>query len=144
MEFACRQVCDGKSMKGVYILEIFLPEDKRIKVGSPGFIDFRKGHYAYTGSAMGGIEQRVGRHLRKNKKLHWHIDYLLGKAEIKKVFIMETNIKSDECGAAAKLEKSGGVPVDGFGCSDCSCESHLFHFSKSFNLPDSNYRLTDI
>jgi sugar fermentation stimulation protein A len=126
---------------GVYILKIFLHGDTRIEVGSLGAVDFKKGYYAYTGSAMGGIEQRVARHLRKSKKLHWHIDYLLVKAEVKNVFVRETDRKSDECRAAAELEKSGGVHVAGFGSSDCRCKSHLFHFRDFPKLPDQNHEL---
>ena len=116
-----------KLMKGLYILVVSLRNKSCVEVGSLGVINFKKGFYAYTGSAMGGIEQRVGRHLRKDKKLHWHIDYLLGKAE--KIFVKETNRKSGECGAAVRLEQSGGVPIDGFGSSDCKCKSHLVYFN---------------
>jgi len=128
-------------VKGVYILRIFLDRDKRIRIGSLDTIDFKKGLYAYVGSAMGGLEQRIGRHLRKNKKMHWHIDYLLGKAEIIKVLVRETNSKSEECTAAAELKKSGGAPVYGFGCSDCKCKSHLFYFKSLSMMKIDNYRL---
>lgn len=127
-----------KLMKGVYILIASLNEDVGLKIGALGVINFKKGFYAYTGSAMGGIEQRVGRHLRKDKKLHWHIDYLLGKAEIKKIFVKETNRKSGECGAAIRLEQSGGVPIDGFGSSDCKCKSHLFYFNAKSGIALNN------
>ncbi|MFZ2654380.1 MAG: GIY-YIG nuclease family protein [Victivallales bacterium] len=112
-----------------------------IRVGALGSLLFRKGFYSYTGSAMGGLEARIKRHLRKDKRLHWHIDYLLGKAEIIRVLAMETNIKSEECMAAARLEKSGGIPVGGFGCSDCKCKSHLFHFKSPSMMKIDNYRL---
>ena len=127
-----------KLMKGVYILIASLNEDVGLKIGALGEINFKKGFYAYIGSAMGGIEQRVGRHLRKDKKLHWHIDYLLGKAEIKKILVMETNVKSGECGVAEKLEQSGGVSVDGFGSSDCKCKSHLFYFNAKSGITSNN------
>ena len=125
-------------MKGVYILKIYLHESMEIKIGALGSLFFRKGFYAYSGSAMGGLEQRIGRHLRKDKKLHWHIDYLLGKAEIKKVFVKETNRKSEECGSATRLEQSGGVPVNGFGSSDCRCTSHLFYFNAKSGIALNN------
>ena len=31
---------------------------------------------------MGGLDARVARHLRAEKKLHWHIDYLLERASV--------------------------------------------------------------
>jgi len=79
-------------MKGSYILLIKLLKDSEIKVGSLGTISFKKGFYVYVGSAMGGLEQRINRHLRKNKKTFWHIDYLLNNrgAKIIKVFYKES------------------------------------------------------
>jgi Uri superfamily endonuclease len=128
-------------MKGVYILAVPLPRRSLMKIGALGFIDFKKGFYVYTGSAMGGLEQRIARHLRKNKKLHWHIDYLLAKAEIKKVLVKESNMKTEECSTARKLKDGGGAPVYGFGCSDCKCKSHLFHFKNPSNTKLKNYHL---
>ncbi len=37
---------------------------------------FEKGYYVYVGSALGTLSRRVHRHELKNKKLHWHIDYI--------------------------------------------------------------------
>jgi hypothetical protein len=31
----------------------------------------------YTGSAKRGLDARIERHIRHDKALHWHIDYLL-------------------------------------------------------------------
>ncbi|MEI6423171.1 MAG: GIY-YIG nuclease family protein [Lentisphaerota bacterium] len=128
----------GKLMKGVYILVISLPKRSCIKIGSLGIIDFKKGYYAYTGSAMGGLEQRVKRHLRKEKKLHWHIDYFLQKAEIFEVHANETASKQDECKNAILLKQSGGVPVINFGASDCKCKSHLFYFNARSAIMSNN------
>lgn len=127
-------------MKGVYILLAFLTKDTKLKTGALGKVRLKKGLYAYSGSAMGGLEQRIGRHLRKSKKLHWHIDYLLEKAEIQKVLVKETESKSEECHAAANLLNSGGTPVIGFGCSDCKCKSHLLHFKSPSMIKLENYR----
>ena len=59
-------------MKGSYILLIKQDENSNICIGSLGNIEFTSGYYAYIGSALNGISQRVNRHLRSNKKLHWH------------------------------------------------------------------------
>ena len=48
----------------------------------------------------------------------------------------ERNRKSGKCGAAARLEQSGGVPVDGFGSSDCKCKNHLMYFNNVNNFED--------
>ena len=115
-------------MKGSYILLIHLYEDKNIQVGRLGKLFFKKGYYAYVGSAMNGIEQRVQRHLRQNKKTHWHIDYLLEHAEIKNIFYKE-NQQSEECMLAEKLNQKL-KNIQKFGCSDCKCNSHLYHGSQ--------------
>ena len=69
-------------MKGCYCLTIHLNNTKRIKVGKLGNINFKKGYYVYVGSAMNSLESRIKRHLIDEKKLHWHIDYLLKKTKI--------------------------------------------------------------
>ncbi|MCX6985830.1 MAG: GIY-YIG nuclease family protein [Lentisphaerae bacterium] len=125
-------------MKGVYILVMSLPRRSCIKIGSLGVIDFKKGFYAYTGSAMGGLEQRIRRHLRREKKLHWHVDYLIRKAEIREVHIKETDSKQDECLASATLAHDGGTPINKFGASDCRCGSHLFYFNAKSGIASNN------
>jgi len=54
----------------------------------PGQIPFPAGWYVYTGSARNGLAQRVGRHLRHNKRKHWHIDYLLAVADRVEAFVL--------------------------------------------------------
>jgi Uri superfamily endonuclease len=112
-------------MKGTYLLVMELGKDTSIRVGKHGFVHFQKGWYAYVGSALNGLEQRIQRHLRKQKKIHWHIDYFLPFTEIVDIFYMES-IRRKECSIAHVFERNfTGIP--GFGCSDCSCESHLFY-----------------
>jgi Uri superfamily endonuclease len=112
-------------MKGVYVLVISVSKDIQIDVGSLGSMNFSKGVYAYVGSAQKSFEKRVKRHLRKDKRKFWHIDYLLGNdaAEVLKVFHKEAG-KHEECIVAKKINKRG-VPIRAFGSSDCKCESHL-------------------
>lgn len=100
-------------------------------MGVLGEVLFNRGRYVYVGSAQWNLEKRVERHLRKEKKIFWHIDYLLGSkwSRIEKVFFKQAD-KSEECVLANELG-SLGDPVAGFGCSDCRCQSHLFWFPKS-------------
>ena len=114
-------------MKGCYCLVISLNDEKTIKIGKKlGKITFKKGHYVYVGSAMNSLKARITRHLSDEKKLHWHIDYLLKSAEITDVIYNESNRKI-ECDLSKYLAaKTTGV--EGFGCSDCKCESHLYYF----------------
>jgi len=114
-------------MKGSYILLIELKKDILAPIGKLGIKHFSKGYYVYVGSALNGLEQRIQRHLRRQKKMHWHIDYFLKHAEIKNVFYKESNIR-EECKIAKTLE-SALSPIPGFGCSDCKCKSHFFYTS---------------
>jgi len=111
-------------MKGAYLLIAELPLDTTIRVGKKGVIPFKKGSYGYVGSALSGLEQRIGRHLRTQKKPHWHIDYLLAHARITQVLVKESTSR-EECILAHAFEKNFHL-IPGFGCSDCTCKSHLF------------------
>ncbi|HEC72621.1 MAG TPA: GIY-YIG nuclease family protein [Thermoplasmatales archaeon] len=115
-------------MNGCYILVIKLNKDTFIEIGKLGEIFFKKNFYAYVGSAMNGLERRINRHLRKNKKTYWHVDYLLNCGKIKHVFYKESH-KREECDIAGKLMRKLPM-IPGFGCSDCSCRSHLFYGNK--------------
>jgi Uri superfamily endonuclease len=111
-------------VRGSYILLIELPKAQIISVGRLKTVSFPGGYYAYVGSAMGGIKGRLGRHLGRNKKTHWHIDYLLEKAPVNEAIICETDDRA-ECAIARAL----GAQFDAiprFGSSDCKCDSHLF------------------
>lgn len=111
-------------MKGCYILVVNIPEDTAIKVGSLGTLPFQEGYYAYVGSAMNGLEQRIGRHLRKKKAIRWHIDYILQYGTVHCALIKENDLK-EECMISNALEKKF-QPIRSFGSSDCSCSSHLY------------------
>ena len=110
-------------IKGSYVLVIELDEGRTITVGSLKAIYFPAGYYAYVGSAMSGLESRLSRHLRENKKLHWHIDYLLQRASISSIIQCEN--QKVECAIAQVLRCQLDF-IPGFGCSDCKCPSHLF------------------
>jgi Uri superfamily endonuclease len=113
------------AIKGCYTLIILLDAPADILIGRRGNYSFRAGYYAYVGSALNSLEKRIRRHLRKEKKLHWHIDYLMQYAVVGAVIYAETN-SNQECRVAQKLlEVLESVP--GFGCSDCPCPSHLFY-----------------
>ena len=114
-------------MRGSYLLLIELKNTETIPVGKLGKIDFKKSYYIYVGSALNGLDQRIQRHLRKQKKIHWHIDYLLNRTKIVNVFYKQSKIR-EECFIAKTLERElSSIP--GFGCRDCECKSHLFYGS---------------
>ena len=113
-------------MKGCYCLIMKIEEKREIKIAKKlGKIRFEKGFYVYVGSAMNSLEARLKRHLSNEKKMHWHIDYLLKKAEI--VDIIYNKNKKVECELSQYLS-SKTTGIKDFGCSDCECESHLYYF----------------
>jgi Uri superfamily endonuclease len=113
-------------LKGIYVLIIQVCSDFSVQVGALGKLTFQKGLYAYVGSAQNNLEQRVRRHLRKEKRLFWHVDYLLDNAAAKVIAVFHKQAaKAEEC-AVAKAIGERGRAVAGFGASDCRCKSHLF------------------
>jgi Uri superfamily endonuclease len=118
-------------MKGVYQLHLRLDKPKRIRVGKLGIFTFPAGRYIYTGSAMNGLIGRLRRHLKKRKKLHWHIDYLLRHAKIETIFVLETGERVEcQLNSLTLSLPNAKVVVKGFGCSDCRCPSHLVYFGE--------------
>ena len=120
-----------------YCLIILLNKSSTIKVGKLGEMDFKKGYYVYVGSALNSIDSRVRRHLSKEKKLFWHIDYLLNSpnSNVEEV-ILERSPEKWECNVAVEISKKG-ISTDRFGCSDCKCSSHLFYFESKKGAEDT-------
>jgi len=89
------------------------------------------GLYVYTGSASRGLDARIARHMRKEKKLRWHIDYLLRQAEIVEVRRVETEERIEcEMNRQVLARPGASVVVPGFGSSDCRCPSHLVYLGE--------------
>ncbi len=118
-------------MRGAYCLVIKLDEDKDIQVGKLGKFHFPKGYYVYVGSAMNDLDARISRHLRpsREKKKHWHIDYLLEYARVIDVIKIpsERNIEKE---VASFFANYGKVIAPGFGSTDTGLKTHLFYFEK--------------
>jgi len=106
-----------------YQLHIRLSQPLRLQIGRFGAFDFAAGDYVYTGSAKRNFEARVARHLRREKTLRWHIDYLLVAAGVTITEVIRSD--ADEC--ALNQATPGAIPVAGFGASDChrGCGGHL-------------------
>lgn len=121
---------------GTYVLEIALDADTETRVGALGTFLFAKGTYVYVGSAMGGLDQRLRRHFTREKKLKWHVDYLVAHASDVKAYESYPDF-IPECELASLALECGMTPsVKGFGCSDCRCATHLFS-----TTPESMARL---
>ena len=141
--------------KGTYALVMALKSEAAIIVGRLGRsggtggeseITFPAGYYVYFGSARGGLSARVGRHLKREKRFHWHIDYLLQFAEVVEVWYspegaeVEWGERKEVKGAGGVRKKEclwcqvargmpqGQILIPGFGSSDCRCPAHLVYF----------------
>ncbi len=112
-------------MNGSYILLTRVEQAIQIEVGSLGLLQVDAGYYTYVGSAMSGLDSRILRHLSSDKKHFWHIDYLLDHAQVLGVAKVPS-CQRLECRIADLLAKKL-QPIPHFGCSDCSCRSHLFY-----------------
>ncbi len=112
--------------KGTYVLFLRFRDDVETEVGSLGRIFLKAGDYCYVGSAMGGLDQRLSRHLKHQKNKRWHIDYLTSMCDDMHAYEHEGPSPS-ECELARLMVSLGSVPAaKGFGCSDCDCQTHLF------------------
>ena len=111
--------------RGSYLLLLELPRRRRLAVGRLGRVAFGKGWHVYVGSAMRHLTARVARHLRRRKRLHWHIDFLRAAAG-RVVALPIRSSRREECELAAALADVLEPGPAGFGCSDCACATHLF------------------
>lgn len=124
-----------KRNSGVYLLELQVKNP--IQIAAKKFLnkEFEKGFYYYSGSAQKNLLQRLERHLRKEKIIHWHIDHLTANdsVEIKALFIANESLKNLECEFISSLSAVFGLQVAavGFGNGDChNCSSHLLYSKK--------------
>jgi Uri superfamily endonuclease len=115
--------------KGIYCL-VFKTPGCTIRVGALGDLLFQAGWYIYVGSALGsGGLQRVRRHISlarlRDKQPRWHVDYPLTSPEFSLMYAV-CAITTDrmECRIAGELSRDS---IQKFGCSDCSCLSHLLY-----------------
>jgi sugar fermentation stimulation protein A len=111
--------------RGNYLLILYLAADRRINVGALGDIHFRKGYYIYVGSAKQNLSQRIGRHLRRRKKLFWHIDYLREIADDCTAVPIRSSVNLEH-ELAERIGEISDWQIPDFGSSDCRCPTHLF------------------
>ncbi len=106
-----------------YGLLIEMGAERVVQVGALGAVEFDAEEYVYTGSATTGLVSRIRRHLSDEKTLFWHIDYLLQYARVRSVYVSG----EAECEINRRVVSLQEVtkPVNQFGSSDCSCDTHL-------------------
>ncbi len=118
-----------QGLYGTYLLFIHISEDITI-VRRKQPIELTKGNYIYVGSAFGagGLASRLHRHVRKQKKKHWHIDQVTMHKASEIIGIAISINQKKECELYKLLSKIDGFsPIPGIGNSDCKnkCESHF-------------------
>ncbi len=120
--------------KGTYVLVTELARQESIIVGKLGSFACSRGYYVYVGSALGsgGLAARLARHQRRQKRLHWHIDYLLQHAKIIKIgsLASPTRLECEWARAISSLPRAQ-VLLPRFGASDCRCSAHLIYFAEN-------------
>ncbi|MCS7233550.1 MAG: DNA/RNA nuclease SfsA [Synergistetes bacterium] len=118
--------------KGVYLILMFNEKDKQISF-SRGLREksalFPRGFYIYTGSALKGLSSRIKRHIKKEGKNFWHIDYIKRHMKTLKAITIKSPNKI-ECEIANELMTIADSYILNFGSSDCNCKSHLLYFQK--------------
>jgi len=112
---------------GAYLLIMEMSDPVPLEIRALGTAALPAGRYAYAGSAWGpgGIRARIIRHLKVDKKRHWHIDHLTAVAPPIEVIAFPGR---NECDILAEILARPGasIPVSGFGSSDCrDCPAHL-------------------
>ena len=113
--------------------------------GRFGTFHLSPGHYIYLGSAHGpgGLRARLGRHLKGDGQLHWHIDALRRVAEVEAFsFYVSPSVAKEEMPLECRWSQilmrlpQAEVAVPGFGASDCrhACPAHLVFFPSRLSI----------
>jgi len=132
----------GDAPPGTYALILRVDPAATVEVGALGAAEFPPGAYAYVGSAFGsnGLG-RVDRHRRVADGVHdvrhWHVDHLGGHPAASLAAVVAVPRADVECRLATEIRRrsdDSGVPVSGFGASDCGCPGHLVADSNAERL----------
>ncbi|MBD3177394.1 MAG: DUF123 domain-containing protein [Armatimonadia bacterium] len=121
---------------GGYVLLVRLAQPWRAEVGRLGTVEVPAGGAVYCGSALRGLRARICRHLRPEKTLRWHIDWLTTASRPVGAIAIPSRINI-ECRLRRSLRRRGwrdGPP--GFGASDCTCPTHLLLGGDNHGLED--------
>ena len=120
------------ALRGTYTLLLACKRPFKLRIGKLGLTKVERGHYLYTGSALGtgavSLEQRIARHRKRNKHVKWHVDYLTVHHEITVVNVICTEINERlECQINQQIMSNlNGEPIiRRAGASDCKCSAHL-------------------
>ncbi len=124
---------------GTYILILNASSSFRVLIGRLGIFEGKPGVYLYVGSAFGpgGIKARLGRHAGLSRRHHWHIDYLRREVTLSQVWYTHDPERREHLWAGIwRMWPQSQVLMPGFGSSDCSCLTHLFHLPEFPDLQE--------
>lgn len=124
------------SEPGTYALVLYSRQKKEVQIGRWNTMETKRGYYIYVGSAFGpgGVFSRVSRHCRSGKTKRWHVDYLSEITTPKGAWYSHISQKLEHQWAKVLSHQIDLQPIEGFGCSDCNCRSHLFYSKKKPDL----------
>ncbi len=116
---------------GTYLLCFRIEESLRLPVGRLGEHLLTPGVYVYVGSAFGpgGLGARLRRHLRQEKRVHWHIDHLTVRAPVSGVIAVKWARLEARWAGRLCHHPAASAPIQGFGAGDArsgECKVHLF------------------
>ena len=125
----------GELKGGCYSILVRVWRETVLDVGRLGRVVFPAGHYVYTGRDGSGSGLRIARHMKKEKRCRWHIDYLTSSDDVTFLEGIVHGSRGDrECDVNRRICGLPGAQVltPGFGSSDCrrGCRSHLVYFEK--------------
>jgi len=118
------------AVPGTYVLVLRSSSTRTIRIGRLGKLQLQLGWYVYVGSAFGpgGLRARVDHHRGRARRPYWHVDYLRRYTRLESVWYC-CGVRCEHEWAAAIGAMPGATMVQqGFGSSDCRCETHLYWF----------------
>ncbi|MEA5536808.1 GIY-YIG nuclease family protein [Crocosphaera sp. XPORK-15E] len=119
------------SQPGTYCLVFHCSTSSPVTIGKLGTYQIKPGYYCYIGSAFGqgGLKSRITRHLKINKRHHWHLDYLRASLTPLELLYSTDTMKREHQWAELLLkDEHSNIPIKKFGSSDCDCPAHLFYY----------------
>jgi len=123
------------NIPGSYVIMGELPGNVYVDVGAFGHFEMKTGRYFYCGNARGsgGLQARIMRHFKDEKKNFWHFDYVRPHLNLLCVWWCDARVSEcDFCRHIGRVNNASH-PILGFGASDCEndCPSHLVYAATS-------------
>jgi len=114
---------------GCYQLVLRLEQVISLEVGALCKLNLSKGYYLYTGRHRKALWRRIERHLQKDKRVYWHIDYFTTHP----AFQLKHLIIYPETDAECKINQefqhffNARLLYPGLGSGDCKnkCGAHM-------------------